>query len=101
MATIPLPIFLPCLELGLHVNHHDLIPYFTCESAAMSHVSLPKKGEPGAITRLNMLWTQGHVHKLVITWSIRCWGTTNASDYLHVLVLRSRNAKELIEQRNK
>ena len=28
-------------------------------------------------------------------------GTTNASDYLHVLVLRSRNAKELIEQRNK
>ena len=25
-------------------------------------------------------------------------GTTNASDYLHVLVLRSRNAKELIEQ---
>ena len=28
-------------------------------------------------------------------------GPTNASDYLHALVLRSRNAKELIEQRNK
>ena len=28
-------------------------------------------------------------------------GTTNASDYLHVLVLRSRNDKALIEQRNK
>ena len=27
--------------------------------------------------------------------------TTNASDYLHVLVLRSNNAKELIGQRNK
>ena len=31
----------------------------------------------------------------------RARGTTNASDSLHVLVLRSRNAKELIEQRNK
>ena len=74
MATLPLPIFLPCLELGLQVNHHDLIPCFSCELASMSHVSLPKKGEPGAIMRLNMLWTQGCVHKLVITRSIRCQG---------------------------
>ena len=59
MAALPLPTFLPCLELGLQVNNHDLIPYFSCELAAMSHVSLPKKGEPGAIMRQNMLWTQG------------------------------------------
>ena len=57
MATLPLPIFLPCLEPGLQVNHHDLIPCFTCELAAMNHVSLSKKGEPGVITMLNMLWT--------------------------------------------
>ena len=93
MATLPLPTFLSCLELGLQVNHHDLIPCFSCELAEMSHVSLPKKGEPGAITRLNMFWT---------IWlspgASGTRGTTNASDYLHVLVLRSRNAKELIEQ---
>ena len=53
---------------------HDLIPCFSCELASMSHVSLPKKGEPGAIMRLNMLWTQGHLHKLVITRSITCQG---------------------------
>ena len=72
MAAIPSPIFLPCLDLGLQVNHHDLILCFSCELAAMSHVSLHKKGEPGAIMRLNMLWTQGSVHKLVIPRSIRC-----------------------------
>ena len=78
------------------VSHHDLIPCFTCELAAMRHISLPKKGEPGAITRLNMFWTL----KLSPGTS-GARGTTNASDYLHVLVLRSRNAKERIEQRNK
>ena len=101
MVTLPLLIFLPSLEFGLQVNHHDLIPCFRCELAAMRYVSLPKKGEPGAVTRLNMLWTQKRVQKLVITRSITCQGTTNAFDYLHVLVLRSRNTKELIEQRNK
>ena len=33
-----------------------LIPCFNCELETMRHVSLPKKGEPGAIMRLNMLW---------------------------------------------
>ena len=99
MATLPLTTFLPCLELGLQVNHHDLIPCLSCELAAMSHVSLPKKGETGAIMRLNMLWTQGSVHKLVITRSIRCQDHHQCL-YFHVLVLRSRNAKELLEQRN-
>ena len=70
---LPQLIFFPCLELGIQVNH-DLIPCFGCELAAMSHVSLPKKGEPGVIMRLNMLWTQGLVHKVVITRSIRCQG---------------------------
>ena len=96
MATLPLPIFLACLELGLHVNQHELIPCFSCELAEMRHVSLPNKGEPGAITRLYMFWT---------IWlspgASGARGTTNASDYLHVLVLSSRNAKEPIEQRNK
>ena len=101
MATFPLPTCLPCLELGLQVCHHDLIPYFSCELPAMRHYSLPKKGEPGSITRLNRLWTQGRVHKLVITRSIRCQGHHQCLDYLHVLVLRHRNSKELIEQRNK
>ena len=86
------------LGIDPQVNHHDLIPCFSCELAGMSHVSLPKMGEPGAITRLNMLWTQGLIHKLVIRRSIRCQGHHQRSDYLHVLVLRSRNAKELIEQ---
>ena len=57
-------------------------------------------GEPGANTRLNMLWTQGHEHKLVISRSIRCQEHHQCL-YFHVLVLRSRNAKELIEQRSK
>ena len=96
MATLPLPIFLACLELGIKVNHHNLISCFTSELGAMRHISLPKKGEPGAITRQNMFWT---------IWlspgASGTRGTTNASDYLHVLVLRSRNAKALIEQRNK
>ena len=96
MATLPLPTFLACLELGLQVNHHDLIPRFSCELAAMRHISLPKKGEPGAIMKLNMFWT---IKLSPGTSGAR--GTTNASDYLHVLVLRSRNAKEPIEQRNK
>ena len=74
MTTVPLPIFLPCLELGLQVNHHDLIPYFICELAAMNYVSLLKKGESGAIMKLNMLWTQGRVHKLVMPRSIRYQG---------------------------
>ena len=34
MDNVLLPIFLPCLELGLQVNHHDLIPCFSCELAA-------------------------------------------------------------------
>ena len=84
MATLPLPIYLACLELGLQVNHHDLIPCFSCELAEMSHVNLPKKGEPGAIMRLNMFWT---------IWlspgASGARGTTNVSNYLHVLVLRS------------
>ena len=96
MPTLPLPIFLACLELGLQVNHHDLIPCFSCELAAMRHINLPKKGEPGAIMKLNMFWT---IKLSPGTSGAR--GTTNASDYLHVLVLRSRNAKERIEQRNK
>ena len=83
------------MELGIQVNH-DLIPCFSCELAAMSHVSLPKKGGPGAITRLNMFWTNW-----LSPGASGARGTTNASDYLHVLVLRSRKAKELIEQRNK
>ena len=74
MATLPLPTFLPYLELGLQVNHHDLIPCLNCELAAMRHVSLLKKGESGAITKLNMLWTQGRVHKLVMPRSIRYQG---------------------------
>ena len=86
--------FLACLELGLHVNHHELIPCFSCELAEMRHVSLPKKGEPGAIMR-----------DVFTNWlspgTSPARGTINASDYLHVLVLSSRNAKEPIEQRNK
>ena len=93
-----MPTFLPCFELGLQVNHHDIIPCFSCELAAMRHVSLPKKWEPGTITWLNMLWTQGSVYKLVITRSIR-WQEHHQCLYFHVLVLRSRNARELIEQK--
>ena len=89
------------MELGLQVNHHDLIPSFTCELAAMRHVSLPKKGEPGAITRLHMLWFRDIYTNWLSPGASGARGPTNASDYLHVLVLRSRNAKELIEQRNK
>ena len=47
MATLPLPIFLACLELGLQVNHHDLIPCFSCELAEMSHVSLQRREDLG------------------------------------------------------
>ena len=100
MSTLPLPTILPCLEHGLQVNHHGLIPYFSYELTAMSHIDLPKKEEPGAITRLTRFWTQGHVHKLVFTRSIRCQDHHQCLDYLHVLVLRHRNSKELIEQRN-
>ena len=89
MATFPLPTFLPCLELGLQVNHHDLIPCFSCELAAMRHISLPKKREPGAITRPNMLWTQGSVQKLVITKSIR-YQEHHQWLYFHVLFLKRR-----------
>ena len=101
MASLSLPTFLPCLKLGLQVNHHDFIQCFSCELPAMRHVSLPKKGEPGAIKRLNRLWSQGHLHKLVIIRSIRFQGYHQCLDYLHVLVFRHRNCKELIEQRNK
>ena len=96
-----MPTILPCLEHGLQANHHGLIPYFSCELAAVSHINLPKKEEPGVITRLNRLWTQGHVHKLVITRNIRCQGHHQRLDYLCVLGLRCRNSKELLEQRNK
>ena len=101
MATLPLPTMFPCLECGLQLNHHGHIPYFSCELAAMSHINLPNKEEPGAITRLNHLLTQGRVHKLVIIRSIRCQGHHQWLDFLHVLVLRCRNSKELIEQRKK
>ena len=42
MATVPLPIFHPCLELVLQVNHHDLIPCFSCELAAIGMSAFPK-----------------------------------------------------------
>ena len=67
----------------------------------MSHVSLPKKGETGALTRLNMLCFRDIYTNWLSPGASGARGSTNASDYLHVLVLRSRNAKELIEQRNK
>ena len=67
----------------------------------MSLVSLPKKGEPGAITRLNMLWFRDIYTHWLSPGASGARGPTNASDYLHVLVLRNRNAKELIDQRNK
>ena len=101
MATLPLTTILPCLERGLQLNYWGLIPYFSCELAAVSNINLPKKEEPGTITRLNQLWTQERVHKLLITRSIRCQGHHQCLDYLHVLVLRCRNPKELIEQRKK
>ena len=101
MATLPLPVFLPCLELDPQANHHDLIPCLNCELAAMSHVSLPKKGEPGVITRLNMLGIRDLTTNWLSPGASGARGPTNASDYLHVLVLRNRNAKELIDQRNK
>ena len=101
MATLPLPTILPCLDRGLQVKHHGLIAYCRCGLAAMSHINLPKKEEPGAITRLSQLRAQGRVHKLVITRSIRCQRHHQCLDCLHVLVLRHRNSKELIEQRNK
>ena len=67
----------------------------------MRHVSLPKKGEPGAITRLNMLWFGDIYTNWLSPGATGARGSTNASDYLHVLVFRSRNAKEQIERRNK
>ena len=101
MVTLPLPTILPYLELGLQANHQGLIPYFSCELAAMSHINAPKKAEPGAITRLNRLWIQGHVYKLVITRSIRCQRHHQCLDNLHVIVLKCRKSKEQLEQRNK
>ena len=101
MVTFPLPIIPPCMEIDPQANHHGFIPYFSSDLAGRSHVNLPKKEEPGAITRLNQLWTKGSVCKLVINRRIRCQRHHQCLDYLHVLVLRCRNTKELIEQRNK
>ena len=93
MASLPLPTILPCLESVLQLNHHGLIQYFSCELATMSHITLPKKEEPGVITRLNPLWIQGRVHTLVITRCLRCQGHHQCHAYLNVLVLRPRNSK--------
>ena len=101
MASLPLPTILPCLERGLQLNHHGLIQYFSSELAAMSHINLPKKEEPAAITKLNQLLLQGRVYTLVITRNIRFLGHHHCLAYLNVLVLRARKSKELIEQRKK